>query len=567
MNKIIRLPQEISQKIAAGEVIERPFSVVKELVENSLDAHSTEIRTDLLEGGRGLIQVKDNGHGMSQEDAHLCFESHATSKISSANDLDHISTLGFRGEALASISAVSRIRLKTSDGTTGKGTLVEREGQEELKVEDIGFPKGTCVEVRDLFFNVPARKKFLRSERAEFSRIVKYLTHAALAMPQVRFSLFHGKRSVFDYPAVKTLKERIYQVYGKTFLDSLLEIDTSDGERRFFGFASRPPSGRRDRSLQLLFVNSRPVKDATFQAALNQAYRNFLEKDRFAEAVLFLEWPYTEVDVNVHPAKAEIRFADSQPVFQMIFRSIEQAVLKEMGVKDIYPVSEERPKTLPRIQESHSPRSFERPITQEPSYSHDLFTSWGKEETEGPKVLGQYLNCYIVAADEDGVLIIDQHNAHERVLFEKYERIDREKTWPRKMALRPPLLELSPSQAMDMEENQALLEELGFQVDAMGGRSYALKEYPDIFKEKEAEEMFFALIENVKVTEIADRKKAILATMACKSAIKAGEPLAFEKIRYLVQELFKTSNPGLCPHGRPVTLRLSKSEIEKGLGR
>ncbi len=565
MSKIRKLSKNVFQKIAAGEVIERPSSVVKELVENSLDAGADDIRVELLKGGKGLIQITDNGCGMSREDARLCFESHATSKISREDDLQRISTLGFRGEALASISAVSRVMLKTSEEGGKKGTLLIREGGELLKEADIAFPRGTSLEVKDLFFNLPARKKFLRSERAELNRVIKYMTNAALSYPEVKFFLKHGSRKVFDYPAVKNLKERIFQVHGSTLLEGLVKVDFQDEELRLLGFTSRPPSARGDRRLQIFFVNNRPVRDNTLQAALNQAYRGLLEKGQFAAAFLFLEVPLTEVDVNVHPAKAEVRFRDNRSIFQFIYRSIGNAVMKELGVKEIYTEQKEGKEPAYRIQERKQP-PFLYHKEESLVYSAKPFPVQ-EEEKAGPHVLGQYLNFYIIAADDKGIFIIDQHNAHERVLFEKYQQIDRGEKWPCKMALTPLLFEFSPSQVVSLEENRELLEETGFRVDSMGGTSYALKEYPDIFKESEAKAVFFSILEGVGLEKIEKKKHLILATMACKTAIKAGESLSLEKMAYLVEELFKTENSALCPHGRPIVLRITKQEIEKGLKR
>lgn len=565
MSKIVILSPDVSQKIAAGEVIERPFSAVKELIENSLDAGASDIKTELHSGGKRLIRVTDDGQGMNREDALLCFERHSTSKISRVNDLDRIATLGFRGEALPSISAVSRIILKTSDGKGEKRTLIEKEGEEVIQVSDIAFPKGTSVEVRDLFFNLPARKKFLRSERAELSWITRYMTHVSLAYPGVRFSLVHGKRHVFDYPSVKTLKERIYQVYGKSLLEHLMEVDHEEEGRRLYGFASVPPSGRRDRTHQLFFVNRRLVKDRNLQAGLNQAYRGFLEKDQFSEAFLFLSCPYEDVDINVHPAKAEIRFTDPHAFFQIILHSIERAMLKKQGIKEVYPASESAKGRL-RIEEGMRERSFLSPERKQEAWT-DVLPPPEKGERVFPRILGQYQDTYIIASSEDGILIIDQHNAHERVLFEKYQDIDKKKKWPQKLALFPVLFELSPSQVLSLEGNQAVLEDAGFRVEAMSGRSISLKEFPDLFKEEEAKEIFLSLLEDIKGDKIKDKKVKLLATLACKTAVKAGQPLSFEKMSYLVEELFKTSNSSLCPHGRPVMVKIERKEIERGLKR
>ncbi|MDH4271440.1 MAG: DNA mismatch repair endonuclease MutL, partial [Candidatus Aminicenantes bacterium] len=403
MSRIKRLPFEISQKIAAGEVIERPFSVVKELIENSLDAGASEIRVELQTGGKTLIRVQDDGTGMSREDAELCFERHATSKIVDEDDLERISTLGFRGEALASIAAVSEIVLKTADGRSEQGTQVVRKGGELVAVTDIAFPRGTDIEARDIFYNLPARRKFLRSERSELSLIVRYLSGVALAYPEVRFSLQHAKRQILDCPRVGSHRERIFQIYGKEVLECLVEVDFQEGGGRVFGYASRPPAGRRDKSHQLFFVNKRPVKDRVLQAALNQAYRGLLEKDQFAEAYLFLILPYDEVDVNVHPTKAEVRFRDPQLVFYLLLRSVEMALIKEKGLKGVYPSA---PETRPRmwVEEARPGRS--EGLDRRADLTQMTFPAPTRPtEEEGPtRVLGQYLDMYIVAGGEDGLL-------------------------------------------------------------------------------------------------------------------------------------------------------------------
>ncbi len=564
MKKIIQLPTHIAQKIAAGEVIERPFSVVKELVENSLDAGASDVRAELLNGGKKLIRVTDNGCGMSRDDAEISFERHSTSKISTEEDLARIATLGFRGEALPSISAVSRVTLRTScDGS--KATLIKREGEKVLEISSIAFPRGTSIEVQDLFYNLPARKKFLRSERSELSLIVKYLIGVSLAYPGVRFLLLHGTRGVFHFPPVTNLKERIYQVYGRSVIENLMEIDFKDDSRRIYGFASRPPSGRRDRSHQLFFVNRRPVKDKIFHAALSQAYKGFLEKDLLAEAWIFCELPYSEVDVNVHPAKAEVRFQDSQTVFHLIQTGLTKAILREAGIKKVSPfLPEEKPTSWVR----EGVRANELNLQQgKMPWEQELLESLPGEEGLFPRVLGQYLNMYIVAAKDEELLIIDQHNAHERVLFEKYMEIHKNKRWPRKLALIPIIIELSPVQVLSLEENKELMEEAGFCVESMGGKSFAIKEFPDILKEADAKDIVHSLLEELKGSPLEEKLKTFVATLACKTAVKAGEPLPLVKMIYLVEELFKVSNLSVCPHGRPVLIKIDKKDIEKGLKR
>lgn len=566
MARIKRLSFEVSQKIAAGEVIERPISVVKELVENSLDAGASEIRVELLTGGKRLIRVQDDGAGMSREDAELCFERHATSKLSSEEDLERISTLGFRGEALASISAVSEIVLQTSDGAAEQGSRVERKAGETVSVTDVAFPRGTAVEVREIFFNLPARRKFLRSEQSELGHIVRFLSGLALAYPDVRFSLLHGRREIINCPRVGSYRERLFQLYGKDILGRLLEVDFREGSGSVSGYASRPPRGRPDRTHQLFFVNRRLVRDRVLQAALNQAYRGFLEKDRFPEAFLFLTLPYDEVDVNVHPTKAEVRFRESQIVFSLLLRSIEMALVKERGVKEIYPKAGEASAGT-GVMETEAVRWSRPPRSDRPEQMTFPKLASAAQEKAGPRVLGQYLDMYIVAENAEGLLVIDQHNAHERVLFEKYREIDAQGKWPRATPLIPLLIDLSPAQVVSLEKNQPLLEEAGFRAEAMGGRTYALNGFPDIFQAEEARDILLQLLDEIGEEEPVRGREKMLATLACKTAIKAHEPLARDKMEFLVEELFRTSNQAVCPHGRPVIVKIGKAEIERGLKR
>ena len=580
MKRIHLLPDDVAQKIAAGEVIERPVSVVKELVENSLDAGATEVRVELVDGGKRLIKVQDDGSGMGREDAALCFRRHSTSKLATEEDLERIATLGFRGEALASVAAVSRLTLRTQDGSEDRGTMIEREGERLIAVTDIAFPRGTSVEVRDLFFNLPARQKFLRSGPSEFGPVAKYVTQAALAAPGVRFTLVHGAREVVACSPVICLRDRVFQIFGKKMINGLMDVAAEEGGGRVEGLASRPLAGRADKSVQHFFVNGRPVKDRILMAALNQAYTGILERGRSPEAFLFLSLPYADVDVNVHPAKAEVRFKETQLVFRLVLRAVAEGAARGHTIKEVLPAVGENGLAGRVAEEGAAWASpglgFEFAVVDRltpggaarPGGGADgAATATDQRAGKGPAVLGQYENMYIVAAGEEGLLVIDQHNAHERVLFEKYREIDREKVWPRKMLLIPPILELSPSAVAGLETNLALFEDLGFRVETMGGRSYALKEYPDLFKPEQAVDIFLGLLEEAGQKTAEDRRTHMLATLACKTAVKAGEPLNREKMGYLVEELFKTSQPALCPHGRPVVVRLEKSAIDKGLGR
>jgi DNA mismatch repair protein MutL len=598
MARIKVLPAEVAQKIAAGEVVERPVSVVKELVENSLDAGATEIKIELVDGGKKLIRLQDNGCGLSQEDVALCFKRHATSKLEKEEDLEKIATLGFRGEALASISAVSRLTLKTFDGEGDRGYEVEREGDKLIRFLETGFPRGTMVEVRDLFFNLPARRKFLRGERSELNLITSYVTQAALAFPGVKFVLVHNNRQVINCPGVSNLEERVYQLYGRQALEGLMAVGYEENGYRLGGLASRPFTGRSDRQHQLFFVNRRPVKDRVLSAALTQAYLGMLDRQKSPECFLFLDLPYELVDVNVHPAKAEIRFKEPQEVFRLILRGVELAARSESLIKPVMIGESSRKEGQAGEKEGgqsepelnlaegvekeveigkEGEEAIQTPAGE--SQAGQASQKWRQPgeiqqvaeepagERPGRRVLGQYLNAYLVVGSEEGLMIIDQHNAHERILFEKFKRLDAENGWASRQMLFPQVLELSPEEVLRLEELQEELATLGFDLEPMGERSYGLRAFPDVFDEARATEILRGTLNGVGPERLKDKRDRMLATMACKAAIKAGQPLGQAEMEFLVRELFQTTHPAVCPHGRPVIVEISREKIEKAIGR
>ena len=578
MTRIAVLPESLARKIAAGEVIERPVSVVKELVENALDAGAAAVAVDLAGGGKSLIRVRDDGCGMSRGDAALALVRHATSKISREEDLFAIATLGFRGEALASIAAVSRMTLRTSEGGEGPGTIVESEAGESVRIKDFGFPRGTEVEIRDLFFNLPARKKFLRGDSSELGQIIKLLTSVALSHPGLRLVARHGARTVLDCPPVAGLRERLYQLFGSAALDKMMEIDFGDGPIRIWGYASRPPYGRPDRSRQAFFVNRRPVKDKILGAALARAFAGLLEKGLSPEAYLFVEIPLDAVDVNVHPAKTEVRFRDAQAFFPLLKRAIERGRTRVLGVMDLaeLPAGPSAAPAFPISGEPDPVKSAYAVGERPPAYVPPAPIGEGgprlSPEAAGlspaPRVLGQFGFAYIVAEEAGDLLVIDQHNAHERVIYDKYVEIDREKKWPIKMSLLPLVFDLLPAQAIVFEAAGEALQTAGFRIEPMGGRSYALREYPDVFAPEEALAVVLASLDETRPGgPAAPSRERLLATMACKSAVKAGEYLPPEKMDFLVRELFRSSNPGVCPHGRPIIVRVPRAQIERGIRR
>jgi DNA mismatch repair protein MutL len=423
--------------------------------------------------------------------------------------------------------------------------------------------------------------------------IVKLLTNVALAHHGLRLAVTHGPRTVLACPPVGSLRERLYQLHGNEVLDKLMEIDLSDGPVRIVGFTSRPPYGRPDRTRQAFFVNRRPVRDKILGAALNQAFSGLLEKGLSPEAFLFVEVPFGDVDVNVHPAKTEIRFRDSQFLFPLLRRAVERARTRALGVMDLPEIlagkfggapSDEAFSVEGTSESGNTPAaspgsSIEQAIfrfkvaeNREPLGSPEVFArpeALGEAgETAGsPLVLGQYASSYILAEEAGDLLVIDQHNAHERVLFDRFAEIDRRKKWPIKMSLIPLVFELSPAQIVGLEAGGEALQSSGFRIEPMGGRTYALREYPDVFQPEEALAVALATIDESKTKAPTPNKDRLLATMACKSAIKAGQPLPREKMEFLVRELFRTSNPGVCPHGRPIVVRIARAQIDRGMRR
>ncbi|MBM3296311.1 MAG: DNA mismatch repair endonuclease MutL [Candidatus Aminicenantes bacterium] len=570
MSPVVVLAPDVSRKIAAGEVIERPFSVVKELVENSLDAGADSVRIELERGGRSLIRVADNGCGMSRADALLCFERHSTSKLRTEEDLERIATLGFRGEALPSIAAVSLLTLKTSDGTGAAATMIARRPDAEPEVRDAAHPRGTSVEVRDLFFNLPARRKFLRSEASELNLIARFVRTIALAFPEVGFALVNGRREILSWPRAGSLRDRLFQAQGGDASDRLLEMDATRGESRLTGFASRPPLGRSDKAEQHFFVNRRPVKDRVLQAALNQSYRGLLEKGLHPEAFLFLSIPYGEVDVNVHPAKSEVRFLDSQAVFRLVAQAVERAVLGSAGVKPLELPAEAAVTEAGAFSVREPGRAETDFWRVSPGGRRDaglLFPGRPDGPVARPRVLGQLRDTYIVAADEEGLQVIDQHNAHEKVLFEQFKEARAAGKMPRRQVLLPILFDLPPDRALQAEENAPLFEEAGFRVEFLGGRTFSLKEFPDIMSVEEALSAFLSLLEEREGRGADWKQDGILASLACRAAVKAGQPLSVEKMEVLVEALFRLPHHALCPHGRPILVRLDVAQIERGLKR
>lgn len=598
MSKIRVLADHVANQIAAGEVVERPASVAKELVENSIDAGATRITIEIEAGGRRLLKVSDDGEGMVRDDAVLAFERHATSKISVSEDLAAIGTLGFRGEALASIASVAKVELTTSTEGAASATRVTIDGGRMRDVKDAAHPRGTTIAVRDLFFNIPARRKFLRAEATETFHLTNLVTHYALAHPEIAFTFVNNGREVIRAAPAKDLRERAYQIFGGEFIENLLEVNGGHGDvARVTGFVSAPRDRRTSRDSQYLFVNRRFVRDRMIGRSLSEGYRSILPHGVYPAALLFIETPLEEVDVNVHPAKTEVRFRRQAAVAD----AVREAVKNALASAAYAPPPQERampayvnapfippPQPQPRIEYQYEPpsgdeiaRDVAAMIEQRQSVqsvvppvpSAEKFTQEVKTESLSANIraLGQLDESFIIATDEHGLLLIDQHVAHERVLFDKYRALEAARQTDSQQLLVPETFDLTPAQAAVFDNLVPELENYGFELMRLSGRTVAIKATPADLPAGEARNMLSELLDTVdaekKDTARETLRDEIAASLACHAAIKVNMPLAPEKMRWLIDRLLQTSSPTTCPHGRPVILRLTRRDILKGFHR
>ena len=645
MSKIRVLADHVANQIAAGEVVERPASVAKELVENSIDAGATQITIEIEAGGRRLLKVSDDGEGMVRDDAILAFERHATSKIRASDDLIAIGTLGFRGEALASIASVAKVELITSTEGSAAGTRVSIEGGRMRDVKDAAHPRGTTLAVRDLFFNVPARRKFLRSEATETFHLTNLVTHYALAHPEIAFAFVNNGRDVVRAVAAKNLRERAYQMFGEKFLENLLEVDGGEASvARVTGFVSAPRDRRTSRDSQYLFVNRRFVRDRMIGRSLSEGYRSILPHGVYPAALLFVETPLEEVDVNVHPAKTEVRFRRPDAVADAVRESVRRALASAGFVEkepQFVPVNSpastlqsiDSEAATPQAVNSEAATPYEpRFPTVEPSPATPLpapfQTAAGAAVSANPpqpriefaplttgdeiardiaemirsssvasvaktppldsaaklvrdvtpenlsnniRPLGQLEESFIIATDEEGLLLIDQHVAHERVLFDKYRALESARRVESQQLLVPETFDLTPAQAAVFDQLAPELEVYGFELMRLSGRTVAIRAVPADLPAGEARNMLAELLETVDAEKKSSARETlrdeIAASLACHAAIKVNMSLTPEKMRWLIDRLLQTSSPTTCPHGRPVILRLGIRDILKGFHR
>jgi DNA mismatch repair protein MutL len=611
MSKIRVLADHVANQIAAGEVVERPASVAKELVENAIDAGATRITIEIEAGGRRLLKVSDDGEGMVRDDAILAFERHATSKIRETDDLAAIGTLGFRGEALASIASVAKVELTTCIEGASAATRVTIDGGRMRDVKDAAHPRGTTLIVRDLFFNIPARRKFLRSEATETYHLTNLVTHYALAHPEIAFTFVNNGREVVRTAPARDLRERAYQIFGEEFLKNLLEVD--GGEPQFVrvsGFVSAPRDRRTSRDSQYLFVNRRFVRDRMISRALTEAYRSILPHGVYPAALLFIETPLEEVDVNVHPAKTEVRFRRQAAVADVVRESVRAALASASyvpppeqlrapepimtataAVSSIAPQPRIEfvppPPPPPRLPAEQSGDEIARDLevmlrsasesvksaSLPPLNSAEKIAREVTPESLSTNIrpLGQLDESFIIATDDQGLLLIDQHVAHERVLFDKYRALEAERRTDSQQMLVPETFDLTPAQAAVFDDLVPELEKYGFELMRLSGRTVAIRAVPADLPGSEARNMLFELLETVDAEKKSNAPETmrdeIAASLACHAAIKVNMPLAPEKMRWLIDRLLQTSSPTTCPHGRPVILRLSTRDILKGFHR
>ena len=665
MGRIHVLSEHVANKIAAGEVVERPASVVKELIENSMDAGATRIRIDIEAGGRSLIHVTDNGCGMVRDDALLAFERHATSKLKNDDDLLSISTLGFRGEALPSIAAVSRVRLETRDEGEASGTVVEIAGGRILTVEEAGLPAGTSISIRDLFFNTPARRKFLKAESTELSHIASLVTHYALAHPEMHWELHSATNAMLMAPPVASHSERIYQVFGKETLNELIPLAAqiplervglpepppwrrepeyqapTPGELRIHGFTSKPEIQKLNRNSIFIFVNGRLIRDKVVIHGILEGYRNIIPPTVYPVMLLFLEMPCTEVDVNVHPSKTEVRFRQQSFVHDFVRDSVRSALMAArpaaafmseintapsakvaltpplpgsageafhalaaesagaaLGRAGFSLVSEQVParnETLPFagsiVVEGNGAAGAARMAPQGFGGTAPYAEPEAIPETASTcalpldgiddamdlsmlgtlKPLGQIRDSFILATNPQGLWIIDQHVAHERVLFEKIlEERGRHKVEAQRL-LMPIIVELKPAQQAIFTEIGEELRRNGFDAEPFGIRTIAIQSAPAGIAADAVAQMLQELLEQFEREEQALNlekiRTRIAASIACHAAIKVNMPLDTAKMEWLLTELAKTKYPMSCPHGRPIVLRYSVKDIQKAFKR
>lgn len=616
MSKIKILPENISNKIAAGEVVQRPESVVKELMENSVDAGAKNIEVFIKQAGKSLIQVVDDGEGMSEEDAVVSLQRHATSKISSVEDLEAINTYGFRGEALSSIAAVSLVELKTEQHDAEIGTLIKNNESNELIKEKGAFAKGTSIAVKNLFYNTPARRNFLKTHSTELKHIIETFKKIALCRPEVSFKLYNDDDPIFEFPA-STFEERMQQIFADNILDAVMPLSEKTDFMSLYGYVGKPTFTKRDKSDQYVFINKRYVTSKTINHAVFSAYENILEKGDYPFFVLFVELDPARVDVNVHPSKLEVKFEDDKDVYAFI----NAVVKKSIGSHDLIPsmsfdeaVDEKERLKFIRPQRVEKGDFSDRPVFNQPkrekgkssifseeeidllfsSLNEDIKETSPKGEVEHPFGESQpkeiyherskreesqdadssfivlLHNKYILSQIKSGLMIIDSHVAHERILYEKALRSFEANLPFSQQLLFAQTVKVDPADYELLKEIEPYLNKLGFEIKFFSKNTIAINGVPSDIKVDSEIETLLAILNEYRKNEREEQLEVrdnVAKSFSCKAAIKAGDKLNEQEIRVLVDQLFATSMPYVCPHGRPIVIKIPLTELDKRFGR
>ncbi len=556
-SRIRILPRELAEKIAAGEVVERPASVVKELVENSIDAGAKKIFVFVKEGGLKEIRVVDDGTGMTEEEAKLAFQRHATSKITSEEDLNRISTLGFRGEALPSIAAVSRVELLTRKSEEIVGTKVIMEGGKMLSVEPAGAPPGTSIVVRDLFFNTPARKKFLKGARYEFGRIMGVIEKYALAYPDIHFRLVHNGKNVLE-AAPGTLPDRIASLWGRDVASKMVKIHEA-GKISVDGYVSKPYLTRKDKFKIVIFVNGRYVKNRNLTNYVIAGYRTLLFRDSYPYAVIHLTVPPEDIDVNVHPAKYQIKFRDEKNVKEKIESVIWNTLTAQDNIPSPPPQSEKVRKKEPVGGSVKKDRQEVFDVVK-PKKRSTIFEYVSKARLPGYEVLGQFDDTYIIVKSRESLIIIDQHAAHERIRYEKF--LNELKLGKVQQLIDPVIINLNPVDYENLINMKDSLKDVGLIIEDFGSDSIVVRGIPPSVSRSHIEEIVRDII-SLGPNAIEKNYDEVIKLMSCKGAIKAHDKLTIYEMEELVTQLLKCENPYTCPHGRPTMIKFKSSDLEK----
>lgn len=622
MARINVLPKEIYQLIAAGEVVERPSSVVKEMIENSLDAGAKNITLEIKNGGSTYIRITDDGCGIERDDVRKVFVSHATSKISQKDDLNSIGTLGFRGEAMASISAVSKVELLTKAQNEEIGTRYEIEGGQEIEFDDAGCPNGTTIVVRDIFFNTPARMKFLKKDVTEGNQVAAIVDRMAISHPEISFRFIRDGKQMLITSGNGDLKSTIYSVLGKEISDSLMSVDYSYDNMRLSGFVSKPTASRKSRAMQFFYINNRVVKSKTAVAALEQAYKNTIMVGRFPACVLNIELNPAQVDVNVHPAKTEVRFANERPVFDLVYYGVKTAIENDTTVKEIqfkentgfnsspnsifnsarqestYQSKFEffKKKDEPPVQQvikTKPSEDFWRVETPKPKYEitekEDIIE---KAETTLPKaeeipqeevvikdekdyeniipnfkLIGEAFKTYLIVEIENELYFIDKHAGHERMNYEKFKA---QATVETQMLLAPVAVNLTKDEFIAVSENMELIKSCGFELEEFGESQIIVRAIPSLVDNDDVKDLMLEIAQKLldhKTDIIPDKIDWIYHSASCRGAVKAGDYTSRQEQEMFIKKLLSMPNIRFCPHGRPVFIKMSKYDIEKQFGR